>query len=80
MHRWYLDALQQEEVEVDCVAILLLRKPLLHHSPRACCTSFQNGDQAEFILMLESADSGFERVNAPHWKALADENDCCWNR
>ncbi|DBA97414.1 TPA: hypothetical protein ACH3X1_016733 [Trebouxia sp. C0004] len=35
MQRGYKDALQEEELEVDCAATLQLRMPLLHHSPRA---------------------------------------------
>ena len=31
-----MDALQQEEIQIDCVATLQLRTALLHNSPRAC--------------------------------------------
>ncbi len=44
LHLWYQDALHQEEFEIDCAAILQLKMPLPHHSPRACRVLLQSGD------------------------------------
>ena len=49
MQRGYKDALHQEKFEVDCVATLQLRMPLLHHSLRACRLCFQRGDKVGYV-------------------------------
>ena len=77
MQRWYQDALQHEEIEVDCVATLQLRVPLLHHSLRACRLRFQRGGKVEYIpLCMKGQIQVFESVDEPHWKAIAGENNC----